>query len=144
MDMTKATPQEITEYKCKWMMKGPKPVRLHSDLVISGKDWCRKHLQRWQWKMNTYTDVYEHTFFFENDEYAQAFEDAMPAEFVNQIFNTFDYEQYNKEPDDSFLEDVNRVEVIDSNGRSYVNYLKDGEKVTMSLQDDNQTLKIFI
>ena len=39
---------------------------------------------------------------------------------------------------------VNRFEVIDENGRSYTKYLKDGEKIKYSLQDDDRTLKVFI
>ena len=42
------------------------------------------------------------------------------------------------------LDDVNRVEVIDHTGRAYTHYLKPGEKVTISMQDDNTTMKIFI
>ena len=38
---------------------------------------------------------------------------------------------------------VNRVEVIDSNGRSYVKYFDKG-KLTYSLQDGDSTLKLFI
>ena len=41
------------------------------------------------------------------------------------------------------LDTVNRVEVIDGNGRSYVNRYP-SNKVSISLQDDNRTLKIFI
>jgi len=41
------------------------------------------------------------------------------------------------------LATVNRVEVIDSNGRSYVNRYP-SNKVELSFQDDNRTLKIFI
>lgn len=41
------------------------------------------------------------------------------------------------------LDTVNRVEVIDSNGRSYVNRYP-SNKVSVSLQDDNRTLKIFV
>lgn len=40
-------------------------------------------------------------------------------------------------------EKLNRVEVIDENGRSYVNWNKDN-KVQVDFQDDNQTLKIFV
>ena len=39
---------------------------------------------------------------------------------------------------------VNRLEVIDDTGRAYTKYLKDGERIKYSLQDDNQTLKVFI
>lgn len=39
---------------------------------------------------------------------------------------------------------VNRVEVIDEKGRSYVNYLHSYNKVTIQMQDDDRTLKVFI
>lgn len=39
---------------------------------------------------------------------------------------------------------VNRFEVIDRDGRSYVNYLKEGEGIKYDLQDDDRTLKVFI
>lgn len=42
------------------------------------------------------------------------------------------------------LNDVNRVEVIDKTGRAYTHYLKPGVKMTISMQDDNKTMKIFI
>lgn len=83
MDMEKATPQMISDYKQQWM-KNSHPVRLHSDLDVKGKDWCRKNLDRWQWSMKTWTDVYEHTFHFEDIEDAKAFINAMPMKFVNQ------------------------------------------------------------
>ncbi len=38
---------------------------------------------------------------------------------------------------------VARVEVIDENGRSYVNW-NDNNKVELSFQDDERTLKVFI
>ena len=44
----------------------------------------------------------------------------------------------------SKMKSVNRVEVVDRNGRSYTNYLKTGETVQFSLQDDDKTLKVFI
>ena len=44
----------------------------------------------------------------------------------------------------SKMKSVNRVEVVDRNGRSYTNYLKTGETVKFSLQDDDKTLKVFI
>jgi hypothetical protein len=83
--MRMMTPQEIADYKRKWMMTGDNnPVRLHSDLDWRGKDWCRKHLERQSWSMTTWTDVYEHTFFFETEDMSQQFTMAMPQEFVNQ------------------------------------------------------------
>jgi len=41
------------------------------------------------------------------------------------------------------LEKVTRVEVIDENGRSYMNWDRDN-RVKVSLQDDDRTMKIFI
>jgi hypothetical protein len=38
---------------------------------------------------------------------------------------------------------VTRVEVIDENGRSYVNW-NENNKVELSYQDDGRTLKVFI
>lgn len=82
MDLSKATPQQISEYKQKWMMNGGFPVKLHSDLDIKGKDWCRRNLERWQWKMNTWTNVYEHTFWFEFEDDANDFKETF-GRFVN-------------------------------------------------------------
>ena len=69
------TPQEIAEYKQRWMSTGnTNPVRLHSDLADQGKTWCRRQLERHQWSMTTWTAVYEHTFFFESQHVSQQFE----------------------------------------------------------------------
>ena len=45
---------------------------------------------------------------------------------------------------ETIQEGVNRLEVIDDSGRILVKYLKDGEKLSLSFQDDDRTLKIFI
>jgi len=39
---------------------------------------------------------------------------------------------------------VSRFEVIDEVGRTYTKYLKEHERVNFSLQDDDQTLKVFV
>lgn len=67
------TPIEIHEYKLKWMQSGAFPVKLHSDLDIRGKEWCRKYLQRTQWSFSLYTGVYEHTFWFEDEKNSNLF-----------------------------------------------------------------------
>lgn len=63
-----------------------------------------------------------------------------------------DTKLYNKEGKKQSLADVinnlilpyvNRVEVIDQKGRSYVNY-KDKNVVSIQMQDEERTLKIFI
>lgn len=56
------------------------------------------------------------------------------TKFINKIRNKFQLKN-------TLL--VNRVEVIDQNGRSYVNWNL-ANKVELKLQDDGKTLKIFI
>ena len=77
------TPLEISEYKQRWMRGTPYPVRLHSDLTDRGKTWCRRNLEQHQWKMNTWTNVYEHTFYFEHQDDSLIFETLWPR-FTNQ------------------------------------------------------------
>lgn len=76
------TPQEISDYKYIWF-PNCHSVRLHSDLDIDGKDWCRRNLERHQWSMSQYTNFYEHTFHFEDNEVAIEFSKQWPK-FVNQ------------------------------------------------------------
>jgi hypothetical protein len=50
-----------------------------------------------------------------------------------------------QQPNGDFLKtypNVNRFEVIDSNGRVYTNY--DISNVQVTLQDDGRTLKVFL
>jgi hypothetical protein len=77
------TPQEISDYKNRWMQDIDHSVRLHSDLDVKGKDWCRRNLPRWKWSMKKYTNVYEHTFFFEEEHAAAEFSKQWP-EYTNQ------------------------------------------------------------
>jgi hypothetical protein len=42
------------------------------------------------------------------------------------------------------LAKVNRLEVIDEDGRSYTRYFKTGEHLQYQFQDDERTLKIFV
>ena len=42
------------------------------------------------------------------------------------------------------LDKIDRLEVIDEDGRSYTRYFKTGERLQYQFQDDGQTLKIFI
>jgi hypothetical protein len=41
------------------------------------------------------------------------------------------------------LDKVTRIEIIDQDGRSYVNW-NDNNKVELSFQDEKRTLKVFI
>lgn len=75
------TPQEISDYRIKWMSKNPHPVKIHSDLEYQGKQWCKSILESHEWKFQKLTDVYEHTFYFENIRAAQNFQ----MEFSNHV-----------------------------------------------------------
>lgn len=79
------TPQELFEYKMRWKPNGYQ-VSLHSDLDWQGKDWCRKNIERHQWSMDTWTDVYAHTFFFESKEHAESFADSFDPKFITRHF----------------------------------------------------------
>jgi hypothetical protein len=65
------TPQDIDDYKRHWLPGYL--VKLHSDLDVDGKTWCRRQLERHTWSMSKWTDVYEHTFHFEDIMAAQNF-----------------------------------------------------------------------
>lgn len=72
IEKCKMTPQEIFDYKNVWKQQSY-DVQVHSDLDIQCKNWCRGNLNRWEWSCDTYTDVYAHTFRFENDLHAKQF-----------------------------------------------------------------------
>jgi hypothetical protein len=42
------------------------------------------------------------------------------------------------------MKKVNRFEVIDEEGRTYVNHLNEDQRVKFSLQDDDRTLKVLL
>lgn len=53
-----------------------------------------------------------------------------------------DQEAMNREAQQD-IPNITRVEVIDENGRSYVNW-KPTNKVVLQVQDEGRTLKVFI
>lgn len=68
------TPQEINDYKTRWLRETDNSVRIHSDLDVEGKDWCRRNVERHQWSFRAWTAIYEHTFYFEDRETKSQFE----------------------------------------------------------------------
>ena len=82
----------------------------------------------------SYRYVLYDTFGFDHGMYV----DGMNCGYMAIHNAIFDGEEYQK------MRAINRFEVIDENGRSYTKYLKDGERVKYSLQDDDRTLKVFI
>jgi hypothetical protein len=61
----------------------------------------------------------------------------------NRIFRSTPSVSFAENSDLLLLEKVTRVEVIDENGRSYLNW-NDNNKVELSFQDEDRTLKVFI
>lgn len=68
------TPQEISEYKSRWMNNKPFCVEVGEDVDFDGKQWCKKNLQQHQWKFIRYSGIYEHMFCFETEEFMNMFE----------------------------------------------------------------------
>jgi len=66
------TPQQVDDYKRQWMPGNT--VRLHSDLENEGKEWCKQNCSKEEWHFRKHTNVYEHTFQFENVMAATKFE----------------------------------------------------------------------
>lgn len=75
------TPQQIDDHKRQWMPGYV--VRLHSDLESLGKDWCKSNCRPEEWNFRQWTNIYEHTFQFENIMAAQNFEMKF-GHFANQ------------------------------------------------------------
>jgi hypothetical protein len=79
--MKPTLPLEIFEYKLNW--RPGYTVRLHSDLRLQAKEWCKKNCDMHEWELNEYTNVYEHTFCFEKKQHADTFSKLWPK-FTNQ------------------------------------------------------------
>ena len=78
----KMTPNEIVDYKRSWIDTAT-AVRLHSDLRLHGIEWCKGHCAQWEFGFTLWTDIYEHTFIFEDANIAREFELHF-GEFANQ------------------------------------------------------------
>lgn len=64
------TPLEIVDYKNGWMPGTS--VTVHSDKLSLAREWCTQ-FERQTYHMTRWTNVYEHTFHFENDKVANEF-----------------------------------------------------------------------
>ena len=83
----------------------------------------------------SYRYVLYDTFGFDHGMYV----DGMNCGYMAIHNAIFDGEEYQK------MRGVNRFEVIDEDGRSYIKYLdRNNEGIKYSLQDDDRTLKVFI
>jgi hypothetical protein len=75
-DKKPETPLEIFEYKNKHCIFG---VTIEETTDTAAKEWCKENLERHQWSFVRYTDVYEHTIFFDDESRATDFEKFMSA-----------------------------------------------------------------
>jgi len=70
------SPQEISDYRMQWYPGVS--VSVNSGRESSCVEWCRSHLNQYEWFLSKNTDVIEHTFRFEHAAHARAF---------NEVFN---------------------------------------------------------
>jgi hypothetical protein len=66
-------PQDVFEYRQRWMRLAPHPVRIHSDLRNQAREYCKVQMHTSQWGHKQYTAVYEDTFYFQHPQDATAF-----------------------------------------------------------------------
>lgn len=67
-------PLEIVDYKTKWLKKCVNIVKIDEDFEFDAKQWCKTNLLQYQWDFTKYTDVYEHSIYFETNEMKTKFE----------------------------------------------------------------------
>jgi len=67
------TPQEISDYKRKWLLGGFYfSVETHTDVREECRDWCKLNCFKWQYDVQRYTEVYQDTFVFHyGDDYTE-------------------------------------------------------------------------
>lgn len=70
------TPQEIFDYKIKWMPGYS--VTIHSDLRSPATQWCKLWMNPIHWKHIKHTDVYQDTFHFAKLAQAKGFAETFP------------------------------------------------------------------
>jgi len=69
------SPQEIYDHRMQWYPGFS--VSVHSDKERTCKEWCRLHMYSQEWSLTRNTDIFEHTFRFEHEAHARAFEQAV-------------------------------------------------------------------
>ena len=68
-------PADIFDYRRKWLPGHE--VQKHSDLRSYYFDWCKYNLEKHEWHLVKYTDVYGDTWHFEKEEDAKRFRDLV-------------------------------------------------------------------
>ena len=62
------TPQEISDYKRKWIMANYFESHTHTDLRSDVYSWCKQHCFQWRFDIKNFTDIYGDTVRFELKE----------------------------------------------------------------------------
>jgi hypothetical protein len=61
------TPQDIVDYKRRWMGKNPFETKIHSDYTSGTRVWLKDHVPKQQYHVQEHTNVYETTVIFEDN-----------------------------------------------------------------------------
>ena len=60
------TPQEIVDYKRKWLGTARLETKIHSDYTRATRTWLKDHVPKHQYHIQEHTNVYETTVIFED------------------------------------------------------------------------------
>ena len=60
------TPQEIIDYKRKWLGTTRLETKIHSDYTHATRTWLKDHVPKHQYHVQEHTNVYETTVIFED------------------------------------------------------------------------------
>jgi phytoene/squalene synthetase len=67
------TPQEIVDYKRKWLGTARHETKIHSDYHRATRTWLKDHVPKHQWHIQEHTNVYESTVIFEQRNHQDSY-----------------------------------------------------------------------
>ena len=67
------TPQEIVDYKRKWMGYTQLETKIHSDYTSATRAWLKDHVPKQQYHVQEHTNVYETTVIFEDTKHQDSY-----------------------------------------------------------------------
>lgn len=67
------TPQEIVDYKRRWMGTARHETKIHSDYHRATRSWLKDHVPKQQWHIQKWTNVYESTVIFEDKNHQESY-----------------------------------------------------------------------
>tara|TARA_R110000868_G_scaffold295032_3_gene555448 strand:- start:42 stop:302 length:261 start_codon:yes stop_codon:yes gene_type:complete len=70
------TPQQISDYKLKWMLlENNYMAVIHIDVSDKCKDWCKENLDKQSWIFGKWYGSYQHVIHFEKETVLANFQD---------------------------------------------------------------------